>query len=208
MTCSDKEGEKVKKNKEAGAGQPVGGCKNGLDKFCDTSLSPSIRSGHLRPGKRYDAVERFLRKMRWEILEQLPPVTIWAPALTIAGAVLSQRTLLSEGALVYLSPCLEFESQRFVDHTVARGFAHIFLEHHLPGNTDVALAKPELEHDSRPHEIAADNLAAEWGFQRPRRQTWLTSTTLAFARGFKTQRELDRFRTMLGLHEAEGSREK
>jgi len=196
------------KSKDAAAGQPLGGRKTGLDKFCDNSLRPSIRSGHLRPGKRYDAVERFLRKMDWEILGQLSPITIWAPALTIAGEVLSQGTLLSEGALVYLSPCLEFESQRFVDHTVAHEFAHIFLEHHVPGNKDVALAKPELEHDSRPHEIAADNLAAEWGFQRPRRQTWLTSTTLAFARRLKTQRALDRFRTMLGLHAAEGSREK
>ena len=71
------------------------------------------------------------------------------------------------GVVVYLSPSLEFDSQRDVDHTVAHELAHIFLGHHLLDNAQ--MKEHAEKHQDRPAEKAADELAATWGFPRRKR---------------------------------------
>jgi len=60
--------------------------------------------------------------------------------------------------MVYLSPELELESQEQVNFTVAHEFAHVVLKH------SSLCWNPE---QGKRDEQTADDLAKEWGFERP-----------------------------------------
>jgi hypothetical protein len=89
----------------------------------------------------------------------LPKMVILAPQIQHAGFV-AQRQFPSDAILVYLAPTLEFCSQRDVTHTVAHEFAHVVLGHYRVNVKYDA----DLPYEKQPQEIAANALAAKWGF--------------------------------------------
>ena len=94
----------------------------------------------------------------------IPEVTLFAPELDTMGSAAS-RHLPSDTAFIYLAPTLEFESQKDVDHTVAHELAHVILGDHIGGYIQ------GVPYNEQPKEIAAKQLAAEWGFPTRKRGT-------------------------------------
>jgi hypothetical protein len=115
-------------------------------------------------GKRFKAVCQITDTLDCETTEALPIVSIYAPEFNVAGCV---RHEPPAGVFMYLSPVLELESQAVVNFAVAHEFAHIALGHYLPGNPQMAERADKYE--DRPAELAADALAASWGFRRTKR---------------------------------------
>ena len=155
----------------------------------DNNIQASLKAGALRLGKRFDGVINFYKVMtRWdgddksneEILVALPKTLIWTPALPHAGQVFRPNMAAGFDAIMYLSPSLEFESQAFINHTVAHEFAHVHLGHHV-GEGSIQLAKAGIKHGDQQHEREADALAAEWRFKRVK-DTWMSRTMIAFAK--------------------------
>lgn len=113
--------------------------------------------GWIAPGvygkKRSGALFHVYRKLPADL--DLPPMTIFAPSLNSAGEFLLGKRV--ETSFVYLSPNLEFYEQRAVDFLVAHEISHAVL-----GHGDAAETHAE-------NEIAADALAAEWGFTQSER---------------------------------------
>ena len=70
-------------------------------------------------------------------------------------AVLWATQVEQDNVAIYLSPYLERRAQRAVDFTVAHEFAHAVLHW-------------AFQDDEYEREVGADDLAAEWGFPRPR----------------------------------------
>jgi hypothetical protein len=132
--------------------------------WIESSVSTSMRAGWLTDGKRFKALCHVYKKVDWDILNALPPMTLYAPRFEYAGCVY-QRT--PTGLFIYFSPMLEFESQRRVDFVAAHEIAHAVLRHHEPGN--VQMAEPAACYAKRPAELAADALAESWGFKRLKR---------------------------------------
>lgn len=143
----------------------------------DNSVTASIGSGWLDRNEFSDAGQskRFKAILRvWERVsnrfpdenpfDTMPTVTFFAPSANWAGMVMRTQPI---GVVVYLSPTLEFNSQRDVDHTVAHELAHVSLGHHQPNN--VQMNEHAEKHEDRPAEKAADELAAKWGFPRRKR---------------------------------------
>jgi hypothetical protein len=140
--------------------------------FLNDSFLASIRDGWLNgkeffDKKRYKAVEHIYSRVDMEVLNSLPPIIIFTPSLDHSGRAMTMDTVGK--AVIYLSPTLEFNTQRDVDFVFAHEIAHVALGHHLPGNAQMALNTPEMEHSDRPAEKAADALAKSWGFWRRRR---------------------------------------
>lgn len=134
-----------------------------LESFCSSS-----RDGWLLRGKRFDAVMNVwfkIAELTPCILKGLPPITFYTPALGTLGCV---HQYSPTGTVMYLSPTLEFESQRRVDFVVAHEFAHIALGHHKPDNDQVALQSADKS-EIASAELQADSLAASWGFKRVKR---------------------------------------
>jgi hypothetical protein len=128
------------------------------------SVVTSLRDEWIKPGKRFESVRHIHKKIGWDILNALPLMTICAPDLNHSGRVYQNTPT---GLFVYLSPNLEFESQRTVDFTVAHEIAHVALGHHEPGNEQMSL--DASRHRDRPAELAADALAQSWGFSSTKR---------------------------------------
>ena len=152
-----------------------------MNNFIENTIKASLRRGWLRNDaysqNRYKAVENFFLKADlsvYEVLNALPPITIFTPPLDICGQVLTMRG----GPMVYLYPNLEFESHKYVDFVVAHEFAHLVLGHHVRGNEQMAMTAEKYE--DRPAEKAADALAASWGFRRPRGKSRFAKMVVAF----------------------------
>lgn len=119
--------------------------------------------------KRLTALGHLYKKlMDVDLPESLRPIIIFAPPVQHAGHV-KQGTPPTGFVFMYLAPTLEFDSQRDVDHIVAHEFAHVLLGHYANLQKSVVAGLP---HEKQPHEVAADALAAEWGF--PRRERGMT----------------------------------
>jgi hypothetical protein len=99
--------------------------------------------------------------------DSLPPTVIFAPPVDCGGYV-KQAIFPTGTVFMYLAPTLEFDSQRDVDFTVAHEFAHVVLGHYA----NLGDVPSELPHEKQPHEIAADALAAKWGF--PKRKSGMS----------------------------------
>lgn len=152
-----------------------------MNDFIENTIKASLRRGWFRNDaysqKRYKAVENFFLKADldvYEVLNALPPITIFTPSLLTFGQALTIRG----GPMVYLCPNLEFESQKYVDFVVAHEFAHIALRHHVRGNEQMAMTAEKYE--NRPAEKAADALAVSWGFKRPRGKSRFAKMVVAF----------------------------
>jgi len=90
---------------------------------------------------------------RWlsgRIDASLPDITLFCPSEAEAGHVALRS--LDHGIFMYLSPALEFDSLRDVQHSVFHELAHLEL-HHL-GLPEASRAQSELQ---------ADALAEKWG---------------------------------------------
>jgi hypothetical protein len=117
------------------------------------SLLPSVKRKWVTEGKRCRALELLYHTIP-DVLDKTPRSAIFAPD---AGG-LCTRVPFAE-VMVYLSPELELESQEQVNFTVAHEFAHVVLKHSpLCWNPD----------QSKRDEQMADDLAIEWGFERPK----------------------------------------
>ncbi|MFZ1974745.1 MAG: ImmA/IrrE family metallo-endopeptidase [Candidatus Acidiferrales bacterium] len=89
----------------------------------------------------------------------LPRIVVFAPRLQDFGYV-AMRQVPPGAAVVYLAPTLELNSQRDVNHTVAHEIAHVVLGHW----GDALKSGVGVTYENRPVEIAANALAAKWGF--------------------------------------------
>jgi len=145
----------------------IGSVKDGW--FANDELDGTMRSKRLRAfsqllkgwckfesasGYEEDAVD----------FNSLPKMVIFAPQIQHAGFV-TKRQFPSDSILVYLSPTLEFNSQRDVTHTVAHEIAHVVLGHYGVNLKYDA----NLPYEKQPQEIAANALAAKWGFPTRKR---------------------------------------
>jgi hypothetical protein len=143
----------------------------------DNSVTESLRSGWLDrnefaadwQSKRFKAILRVWEKVSKRFPDEnpfdtMPTITFFAPFLDHAGRVMRTPPM---GLVVYLSPSLEFDSQRDVDHVVAHELAHVSLGHHLLDNAQ--MKEHAEKHEDRPAEKAAEELAAKWGFTKRKR---------------------------------------
>ncbi|MGA8150901.1 MAG: hypothetical protein WB952_08125 [Terriglobales bacterium] len=109
------------------------------------------------------AMRKLSERIPDDVLENLPPLTVFAPSAALLGHVLPHGT--GDSIFVYLSPRLERASQAEVDFTVAHEFAHIVLGHYKPGATDHPPDVVVQRHEDVPSEQDADRLAESWGFK-------------------------------------------
>jgi IrrE N-terminal-like domain len=80
--------------------------------------------------------------------------------------------------MVYLSPELEIESQEQVNFTVAHEFAHVVLRH-----------SPLCDSErGKKNEQMADDLAKEWGFERPEQPYEINKEMLTVYRDYLASR--------------------
>ena len=169
----------------------------------------SVRRGlSTGAGKRQEAFMRLLNKIGEQdsqatlaqsddveedvdTLAQLPKFLVFAPAVGDRGIALPNNRFEGYECVIYLSPMLEFESKKHVEHTVAHEFAHACLRHH----TDEAKAQyvSGVEHGKQKPEVDADALAATWGFPRSRRMAWSEKTALEYCRKLKSRSAQLRF---------------
>jgi hypothetical protein len=135
------------------------------------SVMGSLKAGWLDgrpwdgvPSKRLKALGHMLRKMDEQTQFNLPLMTIFAPWIQAKGQVKREP---AQGVFVYLPACLEFDNQKDVDHTVAHELAHVVLGH--GGNKPYTVAERNLPYSQQPWEVAANTLAAAWGFPTRKR---------------------------------------
>jgi hypothetical protein len=111
------------------------------------------------------AMQRLSERVPSDVLDSLPPLTVFAPSRALLGHVLPCGT--GDSIFVYLAPRLEMKSQREVDFTVAHEFAHIVLRHYKPCATTHTPDVAVRSHADAPSEQDADGLAVSWGFDKP-----------------------------------------
>jgi predicted metal-dependent peptidase len=99
------------------------------------------------------------------VLENLPPMTLFAPSTIKFGEVKPFGLGGGNGLFLYLSPQLEKKSQKEVDFTVAHEFAHIALGHYKPEHRQ---SGKWHSHEDAPDEHDADRLVESWGFRLPK----------------------------------------
>jgi hypothetical protein len=169
----------------------------------------SSRRGLIKEGRRNEAVFAVLKAISDSDLqrevendtvqntfENFPTFLVDAPELTHAGSVISTDAYQGAEAIVYLSPMLEFETQAQVNHTVAHEFAHLIRKHYTePGR---ARYVPGVAHEDQELEQEADQVAALWGFPRPRKETWLSGYFWKFFKSLKSEKAREMFRKSLG----------
>lgn len=175
--------------------------------FWEDTVMGSIKARTLGEGKRLDAIFKFHKVMigdgseenEWkeQVLAEMETVLIDAPPL--ANVALSHTDQHGDGARIYLSPMLEFESLNRVVFTVAHEFAHIWLKHHRGEGNIAQHTAPGTEHKDLPHEKESDELAEKWGFNRPKGHGWFDKTILAHAHGLKSKREKKQFAAAMGF---------
>lgn len=111
-----------------------------------------------RNSRRYITLLKFRNRWRSNkiIVCNLPEeFVIFAPSEAVAGQVSQRR--LDPRIFCYLSPQIEYDSQKDADFYAVHEFAHLELNHFL---------FPVAERDA---EIDADALAAHWGFPKRKR---------------------------------------
>jgi len=118
--------------------------------------------------KRFNAIRNVWKKISERFpdnnpFDELEPMIFFAPSADTAGEV-KGSTL--PGPFVYLSPTLELESIRQVEHTVAHELAHLMLGHHKQTQDELARDDKGIirRHGDTPQERAADELSTQWGF--------------------------------------------
>ena len=132
-------------------------------------LLASVKRKWVTEGKRLLALETLYRKIP-DVLDQTPRTAIFAP--TTGGLCTG---VPDAEVMVYLSSELEIESHEQVIFTVAHEFAHVVLKHSpLCWNPD----------QSKRDEQAADDLANEWGFERPMQPYKVTKEMLTVYRDY------------------------
>jgi hypothetical protein len=109
------------------------------------------------------AMRKLSERIPEDVLDNLPPLTVFAPSAVLLGHVLPHGT--GDSLFVYLSPRLESKSQTEVDFTVAHEFAHVVLGHYMPGATNHPPGVVVQGHGDVPSEKDADRLAESWGFK-------------------------------------------
>jgi hypothetical protein len=117
------------------------------------SLLASVKVKWVTEGKRCRALMQLYNKIP-DVLDETPVTAIFAPD---AGGLCTRASCAE--IMIYLAPELELESQEQVNFTVAHEFAHVVLKH--------SFLIWNLE-QNRCDEQMADNIAKEWGFERPK----------------------------------------
>jgi len=110
-------------------------------------------------------MREFWKRAPAEVLRKLPAVSVVAPSGYLLGAVTSFGR--GDRAFLYLAPQLEKASQAEAIWTVAHEFSHVALRHHAPYKGRLPSLSTLRAH-ARADEKAADALATEWGFVRPK----------------------------------------
>jgi hypothetical protein len=116
--------------------------------------------------KTIEAMRKICERVPDDVLDSLPPLTLFAPSSAPLGRVLPFGS--GDGPFVYLAPHLERKSQAEVDFTVAHEFAHVALSHYRAANTATTVPLGVLSHDDAPSEQEADSCAESWGFKKPK----------------------------------------
>lgn len=116
--------------------------------------------------KTIEAMRKLSQRIPDDVLDNLPPLTVFAPSTALLGHVMPSGTGVC--LFLYLAPSLERKSQSEVDFTVAHEFAHVVLEHYKPGATTIPPDAVVQRHEHAPSERDADGLAESWGFARPK----------------------------------------
>ena len=121
--------------------------------------------------KTTEAMKHLFERVPPSVWAETPLLSVFAPSPHKRGQLFPFKVSPAFGALIYLAPSLEYESQDQVDFTVAHEFAHALLGHHLPGNNDTSLSLEEglkiSAHEEAPSEVKADSVAKSWGFRLP-----------------------------------------
>jgi hypothetical protein len=117
--------------------------------------------------KTLNAMRTCFERIPQTVWDEMPSVTIFAPAPCILGHMLQAAPGKLGEPFIYLSPALENLPQEEVDFTVAHEFAHAVKGHYLPGNTASLVPVQCLNGPpfQTPSETAADTLAESWGFK-------------------------------------------
>jgi hypothetical protein len=137
------------------------------------SLLPSVKRKWVTEGKRCQALKILYRAIP-DVLDQTPLTAIFAPE---AGGLCTGVPFAE--VMVYLSPELEIESQEQVNFTVAHEFAHVVLKH------SPLCWNPE---QGKRNERATDDLAKEWGFERPEQPYEVNKEMLTVYRDYLASR--------------------
>jgi hypothetical protein len=121
------------------------------DPWCDLDERPKLTQ----------AIKLLCERMPQDVFDNLPQVTLFAPAQWKRGeAIHTVPSYDKDAAMVYIAPHLEKMSQAGNDFTLAHEFAHVVLKHHL------LLVESEE---------SADKLASQWGYKIPSyRKKWWT----------------------------------
>jgi hypothetical protein len=141
------------------------------------SLLPSVKRKWVTEGKRCRALELLYRTIP-DVLDQTPRTAIFAPD---AGGLYTGSPFAE--VMVYLSPELELESQEQVNFTVAHEFAHVVLKHSL------LCWNPD---QGKKDEQASDDLAKEWGFERPEQPYRINKEMVTVYRDYLARAEVAR----------------
>src|SRR5450759_3565215 len=107
--------------------------------------------------KTIEAMRKLSERIPDDVLNDLPPLTVFAPSTALLGHVTPFGT--GDRLFLYLAPKLEGKSQHEVDFTVAHEFAHIVLGHYKPGATTHTAGAVVEKHEDAPTEQDADHLA-------------------------------------------------
>lgn len=142
------------------------------DLWWENSVVKSFQSGWLsrdvfnrKSSCRFCALREFHR--RWLAgkikVDNVPnEIVIFAPSESLSGFVRRPPQLSAGTVFLYLAPQVEYDSQKDANYYIAHELAHIEL-----GHPDIT---PDSAEVLRPAcEVAADRLAAEWGFPKRRR---------------------------------------
>jgi hypothetical protein len=115
--------------------------------------------------KTIEAMRKLSERIPEDVLDSLPPLTVFAPSRALLGRVLPYGT--GDSIFIYLSPRLESKSPAEVDFTVAHEFAHVALGHYKPGASKHPCGAVVQKHGDAPSEQDSNRLAESWGFARP-----------------------------------------
>jgi hypothetical protein len=84
--------------------------------------------------KTIEAMRKLAERIPEDVVDNLPPLTVFAPSTVLLGRVFPMLASVTPGSVfLYLGPRLETLSQKEVDFTVAHEFAHVALRHYKPG---------------------------------------------------------------------------
>lgn len=117
--------------------------------------------------KTIEAMQQICERVPQEVIDDLPPLTLFAPSAALFGRVFPFGG--GNALFVYLAPNLERKSQREVDFTVAHEFAHVVLGHYKSDATIIPADAVVRSRGDVPSEKEANRLAESWGFPKAER---------------------------------------